>query len=251
MLMNQVLPRISLFIALCTCVSIENARAQTQVTGSTSILASDPRLIEAQIRNQEAQADYYQRITKPAHVLTTSSLGLIGSLLGALVAFLTLHLQAKSQAQLEQAKWARSRGDEEVKRVEAREDDARKEIRLAAADLSKKIAVAAHSMTWVLWIARHDSDNFSRKLLDEHDLRMNNLYAEIVAAQVVVAALDERIYRRTQPLISQIYELDGVIAKLATRLPDSLASLGVLWERSRKFEEDLPGAFLGMLGVEE
>lgn len=117
-------------------------------------------LLKAQIRNQEAQAEYYRRLATPWQGFVPVFSGVAGTLLGALVAFLTLKAQARSQAALEDtrweharadensrweraradetARWSRTREDEEAKRRVSREDERRKELRLAVADFAKK-----------------------------------------------------------------------------------------------------------------
>lgn len=105
-------------------------------------------------------------------------------------------------------------------------------------------------MTWLLWAAKHDVAGFSKTQVDEHDQRMNTLYSEIAAAQVVIAALDANTYNRTVPLTAELYTHDGAIAKLALHLPDSREALGLLWEDASNFETKVARGFIGLLEEE-
>lgn len=235
-------------------------RSGVSPTPPLSTATTEQQLIDAQIRNQEAQAEYYRRQSNPASSMLSAMSGVLGTLLGALIAFLGLRFQASHQSVLEDrrwqrarddehAKWERAQGEEEAKRRQTQEDERKKETRLAAADLSKKIAIAAHSMTWVLWIAKHDPKHLTRDIIDEHDQKMNVLYSDLVAAQVVVAALDQSLYEKTLPLVNLTYEYDGLISLFARDLnnAENVRELGDLWSRVYQFSKKVPDKFLGML----
>jgi hypothetical protein len=78
---------------------------------------------------------------------------------------------------------------------------------------------------------------------------MNIIYADIVAAQVVVAAVQEDIYTKSLPLIKKIYDFDGDMSKLAIQLPESIGELGKLWEQASRLEAEIPKLFRGVLDV--
>jgi hypothetical protein len=211
-------------------------------------LTAQERLVEARIQNQEAQALHYRTLAaaRPSNLSPTipGLLGFLGVVVGAVISFLGLRLQARNQERLEGERWRRSADDEHRKRQQARADQYRLETRLAAADLAKKIAAAAQSMTWVTWIARHDAEHFSHVLVKEHDERMVGLYGELVAAQVLLAALEPPLFHRMRPLVKTVYDLDARIA-LEAKTSD-IANLGTLWLETYRFEQTLPEAVLGL-----
>jgi hypothetical protein len=245
--MTHFCSRVLLLSTLLQILLLGAAIAQSTTTPANERNDLDRGLIEAQIRNQDAQAYSYRRVSNPLTPFITASVGTVGTLLGAGLAYLGLQGQAKKQAELEDTRWGRAQADEEARRKAEEKRDEHKEARLATADLAKKVAVAAHYITWILWVARYDPERFTRALVDEHDRRMIVAYADIVAAQVLSAALDEGIYAKSISLIQKVYDLDGELGKLAKDIPQSTGSIGLLWEWARDLEGEIPNAFLGIL----
>lgn len=277
----------------------------TNETKVDRVLPRDEQIKEAQVLNQEAQANYYNNQASNTSSFLIAYSAPITALVGVLVAVLTLSLQSRNAAKLEEKKWERTRiddlekwkrlqDDEKAKREQARNDDLdkwdrtrqdeldkwnrlredekerrqqirkdelSKETRQAAADLIRKIAVAAHSMTWVLWVAKFDPNHFSRQLVYEHDDIMKTLYADIAAAQVVLASLDGELYNKTKEIVNDIYEFDGKLALRAKFIEDKekisnssnfnekVRELGDLWAKIALYSEQLPDKFANMLDI--
>ena len=191
-------------------------------------LPRDEQVKEAQVINEEAQANYYDKQAENSGSFWIAYSAPITTVIGVLIAVLTISLQSRNAGKLEEQKreraredekdkweqtrkdelekwnrtredelekWNRLREDEKEKRYQTRKDEISRETRQAAADLIKKIAIAAHSMTWVLWVAGNDLEHFSRRLVKEHDERMNASYADLVAAQVGLAPLNKTLYQ--------------------------------------------------------
>ncbi len=200
-------------------------------------------LLNAQVRQLDAQAAYYRTQSDAWHIVISALSSALGALLGALIAFLSLRAQAKFQARREDERLEQAKIEEREKWERDQATARAREVRSATAELAKIIAMAANSMTWMLWIARHDKKRFLPKYIDEHDQYIKSLYSNIVAAQVALAAVDQQIYSESLQLVYKLYNIDAEIALCATRLPESIDELGNLWERSRIFEDEIPIVF--------
>ncbi len=211
-------------------------------------LSDQERLIEAEVRNHDAQAGYYRSLGGRSHDLSPilpGVLGFLGVIVGAAMSFFGLSRQAKSQERMERNRWQRDAELQALERDQARADRHGQEVRLAAADFAKLMAKAAHSMAWVTWVARNAADHFSSRLVEEHNRRMDSLYSEMMATQILLATLSPKLYRQMWPLAETVRHLDGEIARQS--LPLSLPDLGRTWLEVHRLERELPETVLGLL----
>lgn len=238
---------------------------------------SQDKLNEAQIKNQEAQSNYYNKQAENSGSLLIAYSAPITTIVGILIAVLTISLQNRNTRRLEEIKWDKTRKDEMEKWNRTKDDELEKwkrikndeaniesmrEVRLAAADLIKKVAIAAQSMTWVLWIAQNDTNNFSPDFISEHDEKMKHIYAELAASQAFLASLDKDLYIKTKPLVTDIYSLDHKLAeraKIIYGLKKSgntenyhakVKDLGALWLQVYQFSKGIPDRFADMLDMQ-
>lgn len=229
----------------------------------------DEELKEAQKLNQEAQAKYYAKL---AEVNAWSST-LVTTLFSVIVVLASVALQNVFLAIIEKRKWERTQADELTKWQRLRDDEAdkrhqeakaeiRRESRQAAGDVIRKVSEAAQSMIWFLYIADNNAENFSYKLVAEHDERMKNLYAELAASQAVLASYDKTLYLKTKRLVTLIYSFDDQIAEKAKIINDAekkknpgqyiekVKDLGTLWKRVYDFSREIPGEFADILDIQ-
>ncbi|MGC2239083.1 MAG: hypothetical protein WA584_23210 [Pyrinomonadaceae bacterium] len=222
--------------------------------------------------NQEAQAKYYDKQTDNLGNFWIIYASPITTVVGVLIAILTLTLQNRNARKLEAEKWEETRKDDLEKWNRTRKDDLGKwyqtkrdendrNARLAAADLLKNIAIAAHSMTWALWVADNDVEHFNIKLVRKHDELMKNLYADLVASQAILASYDKNLYQKTRRMVNSIYSYDEQFANAAKVIDEAergsdfssyakkVKNLGKLWKQLYEFSQYLPNEFGDMFAV--
>ncbi|HJQ35006.1 MAG TPA: hypothetical protein VJ866_22845 [Pyrinomonadaceae bacterium] len=211
------------------------------------------QLLLAQIANQKAQTSYYER--QFSQSLLTAVQSLLAALAGAGLAFYGLWLQGRRQERVERDRWEREQTEEDTKWRRAKEDERLKETRLALAELAKAMTAAVQSMTWILWIAKFDFKNFNIGHVREHDKRMNKIYTELVGRQAALAALDEDVYRRTDPSVKLVYYYDAEIARVVAKseLTDlgDLMRLGSMWQVVYDFSNDIPNIIARIMRLRE
>jgi|HubBroStandDraft_3_1064219.scaffolds.fasta_scaffold12831_3 hypothetical protein len=238
----------SVFVTFASVLLGTTAAARSAPSPVTAPFGQDA-LVEAQIKNQESQAKYYQTLaaskSDSLSPILPGLLGVLGVVIGAAMSFLGLKHQAKNQERLELGRWQRDAERQDLDRQQARSDQHRLEVRQAVADLAKRLAFAAQSLSWITWVARDDPEHFSRDLVEKHDHRINSLFADMVAAQVLLAALDPTYFHKTIPLARAVYDLDSRIAT-ATVKPD-LEKLAELKGEASRFADDLTETLLGLL----
>lgn len=119
--------------------------------------------------------------------------------------------------ELEVFKFAQVQQLETFKNQLVNKDDAAKSIRLAVADLSRKIASGIHSISWLTWSAKYNPQHFSLINLDEYDKEMHILLGDLVAAHVVLGALDSYKQKALTVIVDKFYELDANIGLAKAR----------------------------------
>ena len=242
--------------------AIAHAQSNSPSTTPTPLPTASPsltreqRLIEAQINNQEAQVEYYKKQSSGESALATGLNSFMGTLIGAGLALLGVWWTGKRQAELENVRWVRARKDEEDKRRQTREDELRRDIRLAAAELSRKIAAGAQAISWLVWKARFDLENLTGRDKSAYDREIKSLLADLVGAEVVVAALDKDVFARMKPLINELYLLDHQVAfairhfqDSGEKRTDSIKQLNDLYEPASDFFNKISGTVLNSLGL--
>ncbi|MBS1509890.1 MAG: hypothetical protein JST86_03565 [Bacteroidetes bacterium] len=201
----------------------------------TSLFNLNKTYVTAQTKNQLSQAEYY---ANQSHSINSQWLTLFGALGGSMIGFLGALIIAKVNKKSESQKFDKQLGEEKAKN-----------LKIAASDLMKKTAEGFHSITWVLWIAKNTPNECSSKIIDDHDKRMNKIYAEIAGAQVVLSAYSKKIYQDTEPIVRHLYHCDGELGRTAYGLKTpatvsaTITQLGNMWQGVYDYSLDIPKIF--------
>jgi hypothetical protein len=219
--------KIFFWIALLFSLS---ANSQTPVLDSN---------IRAQTMNQLSQANYYSKLEAKND---NTWLSILSVLIAGLISFgSAAYLSVKALQ------------NEKKKSLEIQEKEFSTAKQLAASTLISKTAQGIHNVTWVLWIARFTPELFTDSIVKDHDKLMYILYAEIVAAQVVLAAYDKELFIQTKVIVDELYGLDGELGGIAGGLykpserAQSITQLGVMWSKAHRYLRDLPVLFSSKL----
>lgn len=121
----------------------------------------------------------------------------LGAAVGAVAGMGGAALAGWRQSKLETEKWTR-----------AREDQIRADLRAAVAALAKTLASTAHSMMWVTFKAL-TSGRASLEALASFEVEFHAEVAELVGAQMRLAALDFPLYEKVTPYVSQAIGMGG------------------------------------------
>jgi hypothetical protein len=197
--------------------------------------------INAQTRNQLSQAEYY---TKQSHSINSQWLTLFGALGGSIIGLFGALMIAKVNKKGENQKFDKQLQEEKTKN-----------LRIAASDLMKKTAEGFHSLTWVLWIAKNTPNEFTPKIIEDHDKKMNKIYSEIAGAQVVLSAYNKKIYQDTEPIVRHLYHCDGELGRTAYGLKTqstvsaTITQLGSMWQDIYNYSLDIPKKFADSMQV--
>lgn len=258
------------FFALMFLSGCSNTSSSPKETNKN--LSLEDRVKEAQIINQEAQANYYIKQSENSGSFWIAYSAHITTVVGILIALLTLTIQGRNARRLESekweqarkddlTKWERVRDDEKERRKQAQKDENAREARLAAAELLRKIAAAAQSITWIARIALNHTEDFSTELVKEHDELMRGLHTEIVATQIILASYDKPLYLKTQKMVGLILYYDARFADLVKDIDDEektndldnykqkVARIGELWREIFDFGRSLPIIFANMVNI--
>jgi hypothetical protein len=123
--------------------------------------------------------------------LDQGSTTLIGVAIGAIAGLLGGLLTGWRQSRLETQKWLR-----------AREDTVRADTRDALGHLAKTLASAAHSMMWSTYKALN-SGPIEPEELRLYEQEFHEAVSDIVSTQMHIAALDQTLFERITPLVSE------------------------------------------------
>jgi hypothetical protein len=209
------------------------------------------KYLEAQTKNQEAQARYYDKQVAKNRLNITDLVPVVGTLLAAGLGFLSLYFQARQTRKADKEKWDKTQKSEGERLDRVKKEDDLRNIRLAGADLMGKTAIAAHNLTWILWIAKNDADGFTHDLVKDHDEKMSKIYPEIVNAQVILAAHDKSLYYKTEDIVKEMYHYDGELGRLAIELRKGnqavIKDLGDMWQMVYNFSLSIPDKFATVL----
>lgn len=122
---------------------------------------------------------------------------ILGAVIGAGASILGGWLAGWRQSELERTKWERSRVD-----------IVHTETRAALAALAKDLAAIAHSIMWATYKAPLTPE-FTEDDLAKYESEYHNKVSDLVGAQMLVAALDHKLFSRVTPLVSEAIELGG------------------------------------------
>jgi hypothetical protein len=222
------------FLALLLIATRLNAQNTVQDSLHLSLIDSN---LKAQTQNQLSQALYYSNSKSNIDLVPIISVLIAGLISFGSASYLSI----------------RALKNEREKTLAIQEKEFSTAKKLAASALVSKTAQGIHYVTWVLWIARFTPELFNESLLKDHDKKMDTLYSEIVAAQVVLAAYDKKLYKRTKVIVDKLYGLDGIMGGIAAGLykpserPQSIEDLGNLWLQSYEYLKGLPALFSSKL----
>lgn len=218
---------------------------QTQTQPNTE----ERELIAEQIKNQKAQAAYYQK-QAAGNSLSESFLNAltsaIGTFIGAGLALIGVRWSSNRQWELEQKKW-----------LQAKENEAAKEIKLAVAVLSQKIAAEIQAIIWLTWIAEYQPAMLSEKDINAYDREMKSLMSQDVIAQAALAAVDAELHRRIKPFVKEVSSLDHQMSFVTLRIKqapeqsiemhEAIKDLGEFYRQAYKLYETLPEKLAAVL----
>jgi outer membrane murein-binding lipoprotein Lpp len=224
--------KVFLFLLMVTYSNLSSQQKLNQ--DSSQILLLNAK-INAETRNQEAQANYYEKQPKSTNNQWVSVLGV---LVAGLIAFLSAFILANKTAQ-----------NERVKNISMQELEYIRNTKIAAADCIKKVAEGFHNLTWILWIAKHTPQRFEAKHIEIHDKKMNTLYSEIVSAQVLLSGYSKQLFLDTEGIIRNLYNYDGMVGRIAIGLYEAakksqaIHELGSLWSAVSDYSNKIPSEF--------
>ena len=179
---------------------------------------------------------------KDNSTLTNEKLTLIAAIVAALASVFGVIYATWSQSNLDEKKW-----------LQARRDDAEKEQRLAIADLAAKLAKGSQKMAWVTWKAKYEPESFSSVDITTYNKEINELFSEISASHLVVAAMNKSAYDKVTPMVYELYDTDSKIAlsgaKFRQSKQDGLAELQRLADVTSSYGEKLPKEMVNIINI--
>ena len=204
--------------------------------------APERELIAEQIKNQKAQAAYYQKQIA-GNSLWQSFLGAltsaIGTFIGAGLALIGVRWSSNRQWDLEQKKW-----------LQAKEDEAAKEIKSAVAVLAQRMAAEIQAIIWLTWIAEFQPAMLTEKEISGYDREMKSLMSQDVAAQAALAAVNAELHSRIKPFVKEVSSLDhrmsfvvlkiGQAAEGSQEREEAIMDLGNFYYEAYDLYETLP-----------
>ncbi|RME45268.1 MAG: hypothetical protein D6791_11190 [Chloroflexi bacterium] len=166
--------------------------------------------------------------------------GLIGAGIGGLVGLIGAVLNSRQQQRLEDQRWYR-----------ARHDVVLQELKAEMAGFARTLAAVLHTMEWLTWIAREHPERITTGRLAAYSEEMNRLWPELTGASIVIAALDQDIYRHLAALTEKLHSLDLQIGEAALVYEDSpntcARALAACYEDAVAFDRELPAAVADMI----
>ena len=183
--------------------------------------------------------------------LTQQTATLIAAIVAASAALTNAVFTARRQSRLEQEKWSRARDDEKARWEQGRQDRADEALRLALADVARQIAVAAQAISWLTWKAAHEPSQLTAADVAAYNEDIKAVMPNIVAAHLLVVALDRSTDGIIKPIVRDLYRLDQTVAlaaaKIAISPQECLAQLRELFQQSDSFLVELHDQFSSML----
>ena len=122
---------------------------------------------------------------------------------------------------LEGFKFAQTKAIEALKSDLTRKLEIDRERRTAIADFAKKISVGYQAMEWLTWKAKHSPKIFSKLDIDAYNDDMKSSFPQIVAARVVVSAVDIDRVDVMNAIAERLYKVDGELARLCVTYADA------------------------------
>lgn len=148
----------------------------------------------------QAQIEYYQNQTKEKSIiesLTPAILSLIGTFVGASLAFLGVRWSSDRQWKLEKQKW---------------EKDQALEIRNTASEWCEILAVELQCMLWLLYIAKHDHEGLSEENIRDYLQETREAFKKELAIQAHLIVLDTAAHGQMKAIADEISDYDHDIS---------------------------------------
>ncbi len=166
--------------------------------------------------------------------------GLIGAGIGGLVGLIGAVLNSRQQQSLEDQRWRR-----------ARQEAVLQELKVEMAGFARTLAAVLHAMEWLTWIAREHPERITGERLMAYHGELNRLWPELTGASIVIAALNQDVYRNLAVLIEKLRQLDLQIGEAALVYEDSpdtcSRALAACYEDTITFDRELPAAVADMI----
>lgn len=209
---------VRLAIAIAIFITFPGIPAQAEVP------SRDGELLEAQIENQRAQAQYYQKqVSEPSDGWWDSSSS--GTILGAVAAIVGGLIST----------WLQWRHERKV--------GSKREIQLALADLTRGLARGIHAIAWCTWKAEYEPAQLGAKDFAAYDREIKGLFPAIVGAKVLLAACDQKAHGELEPIVKRLYKLDRKLASagLSFRAGDDedIAQIKSYYKELKDLDKDL------------
>lgn len=122
---------------------------------------------------------------------------LVGAVIGAAASLLGGWLAGWRLSKLEEEKWLRAQSAE-----------VRGETRVALAKVTKGLAATAHTIMWATYKAL-TPESFGEEDIARYEKEFHETVSEMVGSQMLLAALDQSLYTRVTPLVSEAISLGG------------------------------------------
>jgi hypothetical protein len=168
------------------------------------------------------------------------ALGFGAALIGASGALLGAWLSGRHQVELEHKRWERARHDAAA--------DARAR---AIGSLTEHLAAALHTIVWFTFAARWRAELFAEQAIVDYDAEMRTHFTNVIQSLVGVAYHDISAYRELEPLVRNIWSLDGRVAIPAAAYwsnpQKARTEIASVFEEADSLEVQLPELILGVL----
>jgi hypothetical protein len=163
----------------------------------------------------------------------------LGAAVGALAGIIGFAVAGWRQSKLAAEKWSR-----------AREDKARSDTRNAVAALAKTLASTAHSMMWASFKVL-TAGKASHETLASFEVEFHAEVAELVGAQMHLAALDFPLYEKVTPFIGQAISMGAntyaALRASMEKAPDAEDQLRACNQEALNLIKDVPKKVTGLL----
>ena len=147
------------------------------------------------------------------------------------------------------AGWRQSRQEKE-RWLRAREDALRADTRSAVAALARTLASTAHSMMWATFRVL-TSGRASLEAIAAFEVEFHAEVAELVGAQMHLAALDFALYEKVTPYVGQAIALGGstyaALKASMDKSPDAEDLLRECNQQALNLIKDVPKKVAGLL----
>ena len=136
----------------------------------------------------------------------------------------------------------------------SRKTELNKELRLAVAEFSKNLAIGNHAMSWLTWKAKNTPDLLTTDDIQRYEEVINSMFTSLVAARIIVAALNKKIHENMSTLVQRMYAMDENIARagaLFRRSPeDGREKLASYFSEVSALEQELLDTVTELIGTE-